>query len=117
MNLRLLGVVMLAACAAALTLAVLARADTHAPGTQHVTMTCGSATYDAVSPADAAHAGQVTTSTATIVALNTTVRDATTGEIVCQCKPTAVRNPQAQTCEFAIDGVIVTIGAIVTPRG
>jgi hypothetical protein len=97
--------------------ATVAQADTRAPGAQHVMMTCDSGTYDVLSPAEAAHGGQVTTSTATNVALNTTVTDATTGEILFQSRPTAVRNPQAQTCWFAIDGVIVTIGAIVTPRG
>lgn len=116
MKLRLFGLVTLSACAAALSLAVVAQADTHAPGAQHVTMTCDSGTYDAVSPADAAHGGQVTTSNATIIALNTTVTDAA-GNILFQSRPTAVRNPQAQTCSFAIDGVVVTIGAIVTPRG
>ena len=94
-----------------------ALADTHAPSAQHVTLTCGSATYDAVSPSEPAHGGQVIGSTVAIVALNTTVTDAVTGEILFQSKPTASRNPQGQTCSFPIEGVIVTIWAIVTPRG
>jgi hypothetical protein len=114
MKLRLFGVVALIACAAASMTAVQARADTHAPSSQHVTMMRDSGTYDVVSPADAAHGGQVTTSNAAILALNTTVTDAITGEILFQSKPTAVRNPQAQTWSFAIDGVVITIGAIVT---
>ena len=97
--------------------ATAALADTHAPSAQHVTVTCGSASYDAVSPAEAAHGGQVIGSTVAIVALNTTVTDAVTGEIVFQSRPTASRNPQGQSCWFPIDGVIVTIWAIVTPRG
>lgn len=114
MKLRLV-VLTLCGCMAALGATALARADTHAPGAQHVTMTCDSGTYDVLSPAEAAHGGQVTTSNATVIALNTTVTD-TNGNILFQSRPTAVRNPQAQTCWFAIDGVIVTIGAIVTPR-
>ncbi len=94
--------------------ATTARADTHAPSTQHVTMTCGSATYDVVSPSEPAHGGQVTSSTVEITALNVTVRDAATGAIVFQTT-TASRNPEGQTCSFPIDDVIVTIYAIVTP--
>jgi hypothetical protein len=105
-------------CAAVLFgTATAALADTHAPSAQHVTMTCGSATYDAVSPSEPAHGGQVIGSTVAIVALNTTVTDAVTGEILFQSKPTGSQNPQGQTCSFPIDGVIVTIWAIVTPRG
>jgi hypothetical protein len=107
----------LAICAAAfIGAAATARADTHAPSAQHVTMTCGSRSYDVVSPADAAHGGQVTSSTVEITALDTTVTDATTGQIVYQTT-TASRNPQGQNCSFTIGGVIVSIYAIVTPLG
>jgi hypothetical protein len=91
--------------------------DGQGPKVQYVTMVCGNTTYNAVSsPTEAAHAGQVTGTNVTIEALNTTVRDATTGEILFQSRPTGSRNPQGQDCSFAIDGVVVTIWAIVTPQ-
>jgi hypothetical protein len=113
---RLAAVSAIAFAVVFLGAATTAFADTHAPSTQHVTMTCGSATYDAVSPTDAAHGGQVVGSNVAIVALNTTVTDATTGEVLFQSRPTGSQNPQGQSCWFPIDGVIVTIWAIVTPR-
>jgi hypothetical protein len=101
----------------ALASAAIALGDGQGPAVQHVTVTCGDTTYDAVtSPAEPAHAGQVTGNNVTIEALNTTVRDATTGVIVFQSKPTGSRNPQGQYCSFPIDGLVITIWAIVTPR-
>ena len=106
----------LLAGAFALASAAIALGDGKGPAAQHVTLTCGTTTYDAVtSPAEPAHAGQVTGTNVTIEALNTTVTDAS-GEIVFQSRPTGSRNPQGQSCWFAIDDVTVTIWAIVTPR-
>lgn len=95
--------------------ATTARADTHAPSTQHVTITCGSGTYDAVSPIDPAHGGQVIGTTVAIVALNVTATNAE-GDIVFQTT-TAGRNTEGETCSFTSDDLTVTMWAIVTPLG
>jgi hypothetical protein len=114
---RLVAATVAVCTAVLLGAATTARADTHAPSTQHVTMICASASYDVVSPAEPAKGGQVTSSTVAIVAQKLLmVTDDATGDILFQA-PTGSPNPEGQNCSFDLDGVTVTIWAIVTPRG
>ena len=105
----------------ALALAGAATADGKGPhhaGTFGPAVCADGNTYAVVvSPSDGSHAGQVSGLNVNIIALQITVTDSTTGEVLFQSKPNGTsHNRQAQTCTIDGGGVTLSLWAIVTPR-